>query len=364
MTTTPTPPAAQEHADVPGWPVYGLTVHGDGRVLASGPLVTTSGHPTRAAAVAAVAGAAAWLGRPVRARATEADGAVWHLVISPEGAVSGVPDGGRATAQQKRRAKRAAKAIAGEPAAAGADAAGPGAQAEPEAYAAFLAQVRDHLEAGRVDEAAVLAARLDELAALRLGVSHPDALRIREIRARVVALAGDALGGIRLYRDVAERWHYRKDGERAETIASRAETLWLQIGRREQALAAGDEVIRMRRELPGRAGEALAAVLEHQAWLTQAQDARAAERPALPAADSHPSRRPAPEPAPPAPRRPEPAVGSPAGARPEPAVDAPAPALPEPAVDAPAVEAPARHHRRPRTVPSWERPAVHARSAG
>lgn len=125
----------RESTDVPAWPVYALTVHDDGRVLASGPLIETSGHPTRAEAVDVVAGAAARLGRSVRATATEPDGAVWPLIVSPDGEVSEVRTGRtraaapkkrqdtreekhRTTREAKREAKRGTGRAAKEPAAA------------------------------------------------------------------------------------------------------------------------------------------------------------------------------------------------------------------------------------------------------
>jgi hypothetical protein len=137
------------------------------------------------------------------------------------------------------------------------------------AYAESLAKVTAHLEAGRSNRAAALAAQLDEQAAAILGMSHPDALRIREVRARVAALSGDGAGGVWLYRDIAERWHYRGDGERAEIAAARAETLWLQITDLETALSAGIAVIRMRNQIPGE-HNALADALEHQGRLAAA----------------------------------------------------------------------------------------------
>ncbi|WP_413102883.1 hypothetical protein [Streptomyces sp. Inha503] len=330
-------PTTREPADIPAWPVYDLTVHDDGRVLSSGPLISTSGHSTRAAAVHTVADVAARLGRPVRARATEPDGTVWHLTISPDGEVGEIPgDGPRAAVPRKRHAKRAAKAAATDPAAAASESSGAGSRARmgPGArtdslsqVVESLSQVTDHLEAGRVDQATSLVAQLDEQAASALGVSHPDALRIREVRARVTALAGDPVGGVRLYRDVAERWYYQGDGEQAEAVAGRAEALWRQITDPEQALSAGDAVIRMRNQIPGSAGDALTAAVAHQARLMEAHTARSA--PNTPHAPHAPS-----------------------------AHDANGPGTREPSV----AKSPALP--RPRPVLTWERPAVQARPMG
>lgn len=321
-----------EDAEVPAWPVYALTVHDGGRVDASGPSVPAYGHPDRASAVDTVAAAAARLGRPVRAEATEPDGTVWHLVISPDGSVGEVPGGGqRAKTTRKRHdkpspgpAKPAAPQLPAErttdgtaiavrtspePLAAGhpvtavssrprrstavvasrqlgpaavssrsvpaAALVGHGLEAEPGTdpgtdpaeYAESLALVTKLLRTGRVGKAAALASRLDEQAAGTLGVSHPDALRIREIRARVTALAGDALAGVQLFRDVAERWHYQGDGERAEAAAARAQALWLQITDLDPALSAAVAVVRLRNQIPGEGGAALTAAVQHRARL-------------------------------------------------------------------------------------------------
>jgi hypothetical protein len=341
-------PTTYETTDLPAWPVYALTVRDDGRVDASGPLVPAAGHPNRASAIDTVAGAAARLGRPVRADAMEPDGAVWHLVISPDGTVGELPgDGQRAKAPRRRTEKpgrpenaatepAAARvpAVTGEAADARASASvparaveadvlrpepavtasvrpdppavtgssydpvppsssnfGPPAAASaglaPEAespaqtgaYAKSLALVTDLLEAGHVDEAAALVARLDEEASGDLGISHPDALRIREIRARVTALAGSPVAGVLLFRDVAERWHYQGDAEQAEAAAVRAETLWLQITDLDPALSAGIAVVRLRNQIPGEGGESLAAALEHKAWLEAATGAAHGRQP-------------------------------------------------------------------------------------
>ncbi len=298
-----------EPTAVPAWPVYALTVHDDGRIVASGPLIPASGHTTRASAVDTVAGAAARLGRPVQARAIEPDGTVWHLVISPNGEVNELPGGApRAKAPKKRHDKRPVEA-ATETAAPASTGPAPEPAPDRSTYAQSLALIREHLEEGRVGRAASLATRLDEQAAHALGVSHPDALHVREVRAWVTALIGDAVSGVRLYRDVAERWHYRGDSERAEAVAARAETLWLQITDLDTALSVGASVVRMRHQIPGENGEALTAVLAHQGWLDETRGASG------PRAREHPQ------------------------------TDSPAPG-------------------RSRPVPAWERPAVNARTTG
>ncbi|MFJ6126093.1 hypothetical protein ACIQKE_13490 [Streptomyces griseoviridis] len=252
-------------ADVPAWPAYELTVHADGKVEAAGPLVPSATHPHRHAAIGAVVEASARLGRPVRAKATEADGTVWHLVVAPDGSVGELPAGRSAAPSRKRAGKSSSRAARTAPQAPPA-ATAPPAEAEP-AFADGLALVAEHLEAGRIEVAAELAARLDRRAADTLGVSHPDALRIREVLARISALLGDTAGGVRLFRDVAERWHYRGAHADAESAASRAVALWLQITDLDTALATGMSMVRMRNQIPGENGTALTEVLTHQSLL-------------------------------------------------------------------------------------------------
>ncbi|MES4886063.1 hypothetical protein ABVB69_37020 [Streptomyces sp. NPDC000349] len=215
-----------------------------------------------------MASVAARLGRAVRATAVEAGGGVWQLIISSDGDVSEVPAGKpHTTVTKKRLTKRPTRTTE---LVHGASTSQRGPHQETEAFTESLDLVRSHLDAGRTDQAKTLAAQLDIRATGVLGVSHPGTLGIREIRARATALAGDTVGGIQLYRDVAERWHHRGDAERAEAAASCAELLWMQITRVDEALYAGIAVIRMRNQIPGQAGEALTAVLEHREWLLKA----------------------------------------------------------------------------------------------
>lgn len=132
-----------------------------------------------------------------------------------------------------------------------------------------------HAAAGRMEQAVALAARLDDHAADSLGLSHSDALRIREARARVIALAGDPSGAVRLYRDVAERWLYQGAVEQAEAVADRAYALWLEIPDLDAAIHAGVDMVRMRNQIPGDAGSGFTATLEHQARLEAAKEAAA-----------------------------------------------------------------------------------------
>ncbi|MGW1563640.1 hypothetical protein ACWCQ1_45320 [Streptomyces sp. NPDC002144] len=136
-----------------------------------------------------------------------------------------------------------------------------------------MALITDLLQSGRVREADAFAAWLDEQVAGTLGVSHPDALRIREMRAHVTALAGKTVVAVLMFRDVAEPWHYQGGAEQAEAAAARAETLWLQMCDLAPALSARTAMVRMRNQIPGERGQALTAALEHRTWLEAAAGA-------------------------------------------------------------------------------------------
>ncbi|MBQ0862787.1 hypothetical protein [Streptomyces sp. RK75] len=281
-------PTTYQPDEVPAWPAYAFVVRGSGQVAVSGPLLPACEHPSRTSAVDAVAAAAAGLGRPVRAEATEPDGTVWHLVISPDGAVGELSGGApRGRAPKKRNAPTPAPAPAPDPepepdpVVAAAPSATPSpAPASPgglpvasDALTEGVSQLETHAAAGRMDQATALAAQLDQHAADSLGLSHPDALRTREVRARITALAGDPVGAVRLYRDIAERWHYQGADDQAEAVASRAHALWLEIPDLETAIAAGVAMVRMRNQIPGENGTAFAATLQHQTWLEAARNA-------------------------------------------------------------------------------------------
>ncbi|MGI5347354.1 hypothetical protein ACQEU8_04075 [Streptomyces sp. CA-250714] len=288
-------PTNYEPTEVPAWPAYVFVVRHDGRVGVSGPLRPTIEHPTRSSAIDAVAATARALGRPVRAEATEPDGTVWLLVIAPDGAVSelsGTPTRGKpskkrntpapdanpdtdvhvAAPTRDMDAERPGPSPAPVPAAASVPVDPPTA---PDSLDDAVARVDAYATAGRMDEAVALAVQADEHAAHALGLSHPDALRVREARARITALAGDPVGGVRLYRDVAERWHYQGADEQAEASAARAHTLWTQISDLDAALSVGLAMVRLRNQIPGEHGNGFAAVLDHQARLEAARNAAA-----------------------------------------------------------------------------------------
>ncbi|MDJ0344228.1 hypothetical protein QMK19_28895 [Streptomyces sp. H10-C2] len=295
---------------VPAWPCYQLTAADDGTVTLSGPLTGPGPYPGRAEAVAAVAAAitGAELPRPVRAQATDADGTVWPLIISPTGEVSEAGDGRRTKTTKRGKRGRverprtatpgtpppapiavtppeptpvpqlvpgyapslstppepAPKPVAPEPAPprtatpdttpAAPQLSAPAVRSIPDprvpAPATYL-RIRAAVEAGAFARALALAAELDESATRVHGPSHPAALGARETRAHVAAESGQLAAAVVMYAEVAERWSYKKDNAAAHEAAKRAHALWLTIQNPDEAAAVGAAVLRMRQIIPG-----------------------------------------------------------------------------------------------------------------
>ncbi|MEU5959218.1 hypothetical protein [Streptomyces sp. NPDC047525] len=130
----------------------------------------------------------------------------------------------------------------------------PAASEEPPIPSAL--RIRSLAESGRLAEALDMAAAYDDAAARTHGPSHRAAIEAREIRAHIAVESGDLPGGITLYRDAAERWALQGQHEAADAAAGRAHALWLRITDRDQALAIGEAIVRMRTHIPGPGGSA------------------------------------------------------------------------------------------------------------
>jgi len=78
-------------AQIPPTPIYTITVHSDGTTTLDGEEITGPGGGIDAARVAALAEVrikAAFLGRPVRVTAKEANGSAWPLIVDTDGGVT------------------------------------------------------------------------------------------------------------------------------------------------------------------------------------------------------------------------------------------------------------------------------------
>ncbi|MFF7176840.1 hypothetical protein [Streptomyces pseudovenezuelae] len=136
----------------------------------------------------------------------------------------------------------------------------------PQPIPSFL-RIRALEQAGQLDDAARMAAALDDAATRSHGPSHRTALQAREVRAHLAALQGNLPAAVALYRDVAERWHLQGDAAAAEQTAGRAHALWLKMSDPAQAIPAGEIVVRLRSTIPGEAQMAYRQAVKHLADL-------------------------------------------------------------------------------------------------
>ncbi|WP_329468711.1 hypothetical protein [Streptomyces sp. NBC_01431] len=316
---------------VPAWPLYELRADDDGTVTLTGPAATPGPYPGRTEALAAAAALAARHLRPpraVRATAIDADGTEWPLIIATDGTAREAGPARRPKASRRKKNGQPAPVpafpVAPVPAPAPAiethpDLApapfppavddepsrtvriasprrsrvpadprqpaapteqhsraqetappqGPAEPAadEPRAKPATYLRIRTLAEAGQLTEARSVAAELDGQASRVHGPSHPTALEAREVLAHITAQSGDLPTAVRLYRDVAERWWHQNLRQAADQAAGRAHALWLRIADPHQALAAGQDVIRMRQQIPGPDGRAYRQALHHMEQL-------------------------------------------------------------------------------------------------
>ncbi|MFJ8166499.1 hypothetical protein ACIRBY_37045 [Streptomyces sp. NPDC096136] len=319
---------------VPAWPLYELRAADDGTVTLTGPVIRDGTHPGRREAIEAVARIASTHLKPpraVRAEAIDPDGTVWPLIIDPDGeAIEAGP--ARQPNAGRRRKKKTAAVSAHQPPPQGPahddppaamnvpaleprtpqrlvpdprqhaetpqphpsanDAHSPGPEASQtpppappaapaaasqqpdDSAAATYTRIRHLAEAGRLDDARSLAAALDDAMSRAHGPSHHEALKAREVLAHIAAEGGDTAGAIHLYRDVAERWWHKGLHHEAEQAACRAHSLWLRIADPDQAITAGQAVIRMRTQIPGEDARAYRQAARYMERLVAAQAAR------------------------------------------------------------------------------------------
>ncbi|MGW2793574.1 hypothetical protein ACWC9H_27095 [Streptomyces sp. NPDC001251] len=303
------------------------TVTLTGPAAASGPY---SGRPEALAAVAALAARHLRPPRAVRAEAVDADGTVWPLIIDTDGTAREDGPARRLKASRRKSRAKAPEPVQAAPvfappqapipvpaaaveaiprpvSVAAADdeptrtvriaaprrsltAPDPRQPATPHAEQHDRAQqaapveapaaadgprpapptylgIRTLAEAGRLPEARQMAIDLDRGASQVHGPSHRTALEAREVLAHITAQSGDLSDAVRLYRDVAERWWHQNARDAADQAAGRAHALWLRIADPRQALAAGQDVVRMRQQIPGPDGRPYRQALRHMTEL-------------------------------------------------------------------------------------------------
>jgi hypothetical protein len=193
----------------PRWPHYDLTAAADGSTTIQGPAVRPGPYRDHDAALAQLARIAEHLGRPVPATATGPDQHDHHLLIQPDATVEADPAPPSCRARAHGRRARAGR---------------PRAAAEPQ-HAPQQEQIDLLLARGELDQAAAVAAQLDDATALQHGPSHPDALSTRTQRAQILARQGHLTAAVHLYQDVADRWALAGDHTRAREAADTAHRL-------------------------------------------------------------------------------------------------------------------------------------------
>ncbi|MDQ0582290.1 hypothetical protein [Streptomyces rishiriensis] len=186
--------------------------------------------------------ASAASGRPFMSAVPAARGEAGGLGAAVAPAVSAAP----------APAVSAASAASG-PGGAGASA-GPGTPADP--HTAISTAVRD----GRHDDADVLAARLEEEAAVSCGAGSDEALHWGEVRADLAMFAGDAERSCRIWMAVAAarlEAGQPVDAPAVEAAVDRAHHQWGRIPDAPRARALGPAIAQLRGRVPGRREGAL-----------------------------------------------------------------------------------------------------------
>lgn len=201
--------------------------------------------------------------------------------------------------------------------------------------------------AGRYEDATVLATALEREAFVAHGAEHPTSLQIRQIRAHVMRLAGHNALAADLYRRVAFSLLVTAglDSIDAEQAAANADACWRDIGDIALALRIAPSVIALREKVPGPDARWLRAAERYRAQLDTAH--------AIPPASNRPSVVPTPGGSPAAP--------APGAAEIRPALAPGAaehgPAFVSAAVDPGPASASARDESRPASVPAAADPA-------
>jgi hypothetical protein len=256
-------------SQIPGWPVVEIVLDDAGGLTVGGTPTTglPPGTDARKAGLSQAAELAAQLGRPVRARLTEPDGALWLLAVDAEGAEEVLEEPATLNRRERRRRAQfqAAAAAAAKAAVEAAEEARTGEAAQAQAQAA-LAEAQSAVQAAALEakeKSRAAAAELPTVLAhaptpatapddivIRIlhatdagdlrtardlcaqwqadviaahGSDHPLALRAREFRARLAALAGDTALACELHLELAQEACDRLGPGHPEAAAARAE---------------------------------------------------------------------------------------------------------------------------------------------
>ncbi|MCF2528103.1 hypothetical protein [Yinghuangia soli] len=142
----------------------------------------------------------------------------------------------------------------------------------PPELRAALAEVAAIAATGRYDEALGAAEAVIDALVADLGRDHPHTLNVREVRAYLIAEAGDAASAVSAYLDIAEARLVGRGPGHPDTVAvvDNAHALWLRMPPDESAISCGERLVQVRKYVPGPGGQALAGARAHLADLAAA----------------------------------------------------------------------------------------------
>ncbi|MGC4947960.1 hypothetical protein ACLQ2N_17415 [Streptomyces sp. DT224] len=255
---------------IPGWPLVDVLLAPEGTAAVNGAAVPVpAGQDPRAAALTRAAETAARLGRPVRTRLTDADGAEWLLAVSPDGteAVLTAPQQRPRSRKEKRRAKAGPRAARGTPRATGT------ATAPPTAVTPTAPPTVVTPATGPADIRSRITAAVDAL-------NWPEALRLcaelvhaatpvtadsaLEIQARITGLSGDRETAYARFRDLADLRLAALGPTHPDTAAAAeaAQGQWAGLAP-DRAARLGDDIFALRTRVPGPDGQAAGRARRH-----------------------------------------------------------------------------------------------------
>ncbi|WP_329615725.1 hypothetical protein OG244_23780 [Streptomyces brevispora] len=243
---------------IPGWPLVEVLLTPEGAATVNGsPVPVPAGGSARAAALAHAAGTAARIGRAVRTRLTDAEGAEWLIALSPDGteAVITAPERNARSRKDKRRTAPRPRPDGSKPRTTGTATAEPVAPEPP-------TDTRSRLTAS--------VGAQDWPEALRLGAElvrtappmETDAAF--EIQARITGLSGDSTAAYALFHTLADLRLAAHGPSHPDTVtaAESAQEQWARLDP-EQAARLGDEVFALRARIPGPDGQGVARARRH-----------------------------------------------------------------------------------------------------
>lgn len=249
---------------IPGWPLLDILLAPDGSVTVGGsPVPVPEGENARTAALARAAGTAARIGRPVRTRLTDADGAEWLLALHPDGT-----DTVLSPPEQKPKSRRGGWK---RPSAAGSEpSAEKPAVTEPVAPEPASSEPTSSEPVGTKSRLTQAVAAQDWPAALTLCAAlareapPAEADEAREIQARVTRLSGDHEATYARFHALTDLRSATHGPSHPDTVAAAeaAQAQWARLSP-DDAVRLSSEVLALRERVPGPDGRGVVGVRHH-----------------------------------------------------------------------------------------------------